>query len=217
MYHHSTRKNHPNRHKIIIAKKPNLGYPVGKRYSTTFCSREIERSQTMDALAAILSRRSIRRFTDQPIPDDLLEQLLQAAMSAPSAHNEQPWHFIVIKDRQILDQIPEIHPYARMLMETPLALCVCADHNLEKDQTADYWTQDCAAATQNILIAAHALGLGACWLGIHPRPQRIDAIKKLLQMPDNTVPFSLIALGRPAETKPPSNRFKTDRIHQNHW
>ena len=171
----------------------------------------------MNALEAILSRRSIRKYTDQTITDDLIEQLLKTAMVAPSAHNEQPWHFIIIKERRLLDEISEIHPYAKMLREAPLALAVCANHNLEKDQEADYWVLDCAAATENILIAANALGLGACWLGIHPRVPRKAALAKILKLPEHVSTFGLIALGHPAEKKSPADRYQTERIHHDHW
>jgi len=171
----------------------------------------------MEALTAILSRRSIRKFTAESIGDETIEHLLRAGCAAPSAHNEQPWHFIVIRDRVILDEIPRIHPYAQMLKQAPVALAVCADHKLEKDKAADYWVQDCAAATQNILLAAHALGLGACWLGIHPRMKRKEAISKLLNLPEHVSPFCLIALGYPAEKKEPSDRFNSERMHQNQW
>ena len=171
----------------------------------------------MEALAAILSRRSIRKHTAQSVDDGIIEKLLRAGCAAPSAHNEQPWHFIIIKNRAILDEIPRIHPYAQMLKQAPVALAVCADHKLEKDTEADYWVQDCSAATQNILLAAHALGLGACWLGIHPRMKRKEAISKLLNLPEHVSPFCLIALGYPAEKKEPDDRYHPERIHQNQW
>ena len=171
----------------------------------------------METIEAILSRRSIRKFTDGPVSDALIEKLLQGGMCAPSAHNEQPWHFIVIKERAILDEISKIHPYAQMLKEAPVGICVCADMELEKDKGVGYWIQDCSAATENILIGARGLGLGACWLGIHPRTERKQAVKKLLRLPDHVEPFCVIALGQPAEEKPPANRFKSNRIHQNTW
>ena len=171
----------------------------------------------MEAYEAILSRRSIRKYQDRPIEDEVIEKLIRAGMAAPSAHNEQPWHFVVIKDRTILDEIPKFHPYAKMLSEAPVALAICADHELEKDPTAGYWIQDCSAATQNILLAAHALGLGACWLGIQPREKRKIALAKLLRLPESVEAFCVIALGYPAEEKAPSDRSHWDRIHQDQW
>ena len=171
----------------------------------------------MNGYEVVLSRRSVRRYKDEKVSEELMEKLLRAGMCAPSAHNEQPWHFIVISDRGILDEIPKIHPYAKMLNEASIAICVCADHNLEKDPSADYWVQDCSASTENILIAAHSLGLGACWLGVHPRAERKQAIGKLLKLPDNIMAFSIIAIGYPAEEKEPAQRFKPERIHNNCW
>lgn len=171
----------------------------------------------MDALEAILSRRSIRRYTNNPVPDEQIEKLLQAAMAAPSAHNEQPWHFIVIKARQILNQIPKIHPYAQMLIDAQVGICVCADLELEKDKDLGYWIQDCSAATENILVAANALGLGACWLGVHPRDERKKAMARLLCLPEHVVPLCIIAVGQPAESKRPAERWKVNRIHYDQW
>ncbi|HGE70115.1 TPA: nitroreductase family protein, partial [Candidatus Poribacteria bacterium] len=130
----------------------------------------------MDAMQAILSRRSIRRYTDKPVSDEVVEQLLKSAMSAPSAGNEQPWHFVVIRDRQILNEIPKIHPYSGMLKEAPLAILICGDESLQKYK--GYWVQDCSAATENLLIAVNALGLGGVWLGVYPIEDRVVGIRK---------------------------------------
>ncbi len=169
----------------------------------------------MEAMEAILSRRSIRRYGEAKIPEEVVQQLLEAAMSAPSANNEQPWHFVVIDDRRLLDEIPRYHPFAGMLREAPMAIAVCGDLALQGRD--GYWVQDCSAATENILLAAHALGLGAVWLGIHPRDDRVEATRKLLSIPENFRPLCLIALGYPAESKPCSNRYNSSRVHRNHW
>lgn len=169
----------------------------------------------MDAIQAILSRRSIRRYTDRQVSDEIVKQLLESAMSAPSAGNEQPWHFVVIRDRQILNEIPKIHPYSGMLKEAPLAILVCGDESLQKYK--GYWVQDCSAATENLLIAVNALGLGGVWLGVYPIEDRVIGIRKLLGMPENVIPFSLISIGYPAEQKPPANRYDESRIHYNRW
>jgi nitroreductase len=166
----------------------------------------------MEALENILSRRSIRRYTDVPIPPEIVTQLLTAAMASPSASNSQPWQFISITDRKMLDEIPRLHPHARMLPEAPLAILVCA----EPDKS-DYWQQECGAATQNILLAAHGLGLGAVWLGIYPREERVAGMRNLCQLPENIVPMALVAVGYPAEPKPPSNRYTEQKVHHNVW
>ena len=169
----------------------------------------------MDAMKAILSRRSIRKYTNKQVPDSVVKEILEAAMSAPSAGNEQPWHFIVIKDRRILDEIPKIHPYSQALNTASVAILVCGDLKLEVHK--DFWIQDCSAATENILIAAQAKGLGTVWLGIYPRTERVDGIRKLLNIPDNVIPVAVIPIGYPAEDKPPAVRFDSSRIHHNKW
>ena len=169
----------------------------------------------MDAMEAIISRRSIRRYTGQAIADEMVEQLLKAAMSAPSAGNMQPWHFVIIDEREILDKIPRVHPYADMVRDAPLAILVCGD--LERDGFGGYWVQDCSAATENLLIAAHARGLGAVWLGVYPRDERVEALRDLLGIPENIIPFALIALGYPDEELCREDRFDPSKVHRNQW
>ena len=169
----------------------------------------------MDAMDVILSRRSIRQYTAQPVPAEAIGQLLKAAMSAPSAGNEQPWHFVVIDDHRTLDQVPGFHPYATMLRGAAAAILVCGDQRLEKHE--GFWVQDCAAATQNILLAAHAMGLGAVWLGVYPVEERVVGFRELLSIPEDVVPFSLLSIGYPAERKPPPDRYDSARIHGNRW
>ena len=169
----------------------------------------------MEAIDAILSRRSIRKYTAERVPETVVNELLEAAMSAPSAGNQQPWHFIVIDDRTILDEIPKYHPYSSMLAEAPVAILVCGDLQLE---TLDgFWVQDCSAATENILIAAQAKGIGAVWLGIYPVEERVRGFQKLLGLPEHVIPLSLVSLGYPAEEKPGANRYNASRIHRNRW
>jgi nitroreductase len=170
----------------------------------------------MDAMVALFSRRSIRKYTAGPITEGVLRELLEAAMSAPSAGNQQPWHFIIINDRKILDEIPSFHPHSHMLREAPAAILVCGDLRLEKH--AGYWVQDCAAATENLLLAVHAKGMGAVWLGIFPREERVTGLRTLLSIPDHVIPFSLIPVGYPAESKSPRpDRYNVNRVHHNQW
>ena len=135
----------------------------------------------MDALEAIRTRRSIRKYEDKPVPEELVQSILAAAMSAPSANNTQPWHFVVITDRKLLAEVPKINPYAKMARNAPLAILVCGDVTLK--QVPGYWVVDCAAAVENLLLAAHALGLGAVWTGVYPRQQRMDGLRRLLAAP----------------------------------
>lgn len=172
----------------------------------------------MEAMDAILSRRSIRKYTAKPIPEQLTKELLEAAMSAPSAGNQQPWRFVVIDDRRILDEIPKFHSYSEMLKEAPLAILVCFDKRLEGKKAGGlWWVQDCSAATENVLIAAHAKGLGAVWLGIYPDEGVVAGVRKLLGLPSHITPFSLVSVGYPAEKKPRADRYDASRIHRNKW
>jgi nitroreductase len=169
----------------------------------------------MDTLEAIFSRRSVRIYTAKPVSHQVLHDVLKAAMSAPSAGNERPWHFIVLTDRAVLDEIPKFHPYSAMLKHAQVAILVCGELTLERH--AGYWVLDCAAATQNMLLAAHAKGLGAVWCGIYPTEDRIRNLRRLLKLPEHVVPFSLVPLGFPAETKEVHDRFDRLRVHENRW
>lgn len=169
----------------------------------------------MDVLEAIHTRRSIRKFLDQPVGEDLIEKLLAAAMQAPSARNQQPWRFVVIDDRSILAKIPPFMPNAAMTAGAPLAILICGDLELEKSE--GYWVVDCAAAAENMLLAAHALGLGACWCGVYPRENRMEGLRHLLGLPQNVMAHSLVVVGHPAEQPKPENRYQAARISRNGW
>ncbi len=169
----------------------------------------------MDAIQAVMSRRSIRRYTRAEVPEDTVKQLLEAAMSAPSAGNEQPWQFVVIRQRRILDAIPSIHPYSQMLKEAALGIVVCGDLSLEVYK--GFWVQDCSAATQNILIAAHGLGLGAVWLGFYPLEDRAAGLKRLLSLLEQIIPLSMVSIGWPGERKAPVMRYRPERVHYDVW
>lgn len=169
-----------------------------------------------EALRNILTRRSIREYTDQAVEEEKIRLLLKAAMAAPSARNSQPWDFVVLTKRAAIDELANFSPYVSMLKEAPLAIVVCGRTDAETG-SPDYWVIDCSAAVQNILLAAHALGLGAVWLGVYPRPERQAALKELLKLPDNVVPHSAISIGYPAEQKEPSQRFKEERVHYEAW
>lgn len=169
----------------------------------------------MDALEAIQTRRSIRRYKAQPVPEELITHLLEAAVAAPSAGNQQPWQFLIVDDRELLDGLQTTSPYAAMLKEAPLAILVCGD--LQREKYKGFWVQDCVAATMNILIAARALGLGSCWTGLHPMEDRTEAVRRLLNLPSSIIPLNIIALGYPNEERPQPMRLDPARVHRNHW
>ena len=169
----------------------------------------------MDILEGILTRRSIRKYTDEVIPQSKIEELVKYGMYAPSARNCQPWHYVLMNDREMFLKVEEFHPHARMLKHAQWGIVVCGD--VESAHTPEYMPVDCAAATQNILLAAHAMGYGAVWLGIYPRPDRITALNELLGLPPHIQAFSLISVGCPAQEIPQPERFKPERIHINKW
>jgi len=169
----------------------------------------------MDTIHAIFTRRSIRKYAPATIPKDIIETWINCGMHAPSAGNEQAWHFLVIDDQVILKQIPTFHHHADMIANASLGILICIDSTLEKHSSMAI--QDCSAATQNILLAVHESGFGAVWLGVYPRQKRIDGLRTLLNIPESIIPFSLISIGKPNETKMTPDRFKKDRIHHNKW
>jgi len=161
----------------------------------------------------ILARRSIRRYTDQAVSKAQADILLRAAMAAPSASNNRPWHFVVVTDRKVLDELAERHPYAKMLRQAPMCIAVCG----KPAASPAYWVQDCSAATENLLLAATGLGLGTVWLGVHPRQEREEAVRSLLKLPDEITPLCLIAVGYPAEHPPARTQYDEERVHWEHW
>jgi nitroreductase len=169
----------------------------------------------MEALEAILTRRSIRHYTNEKVTDEQISTLLRCAMLAPSAVNKQPWHFIVFRDRLVIKEIIEVHPNASMLTGASVAILVCWDENLQHD--TGYGPVDCSAATENILLAAHSIGLGAVWVGIYPRQPRMDAVKKIFKLPDHIHGFSIISIGFPAGKRQQPERFNPERIHFENW
>jgi len=166
-----------------------------------------------ELIKTIFARRSIRKYTTKPVSRKDIKVMLEAAMAAPSASNRQPWHFIVVTDRQTLDRLARAHPYGKMLFEAPLCIVVCGDETV----SPRYWVQDCSAASENLLLAAAALGLGAVWLGVHPRKSRVDPMKKVLKIPETIVPLNLIPIGHPAEEKEPRTQYNELRVHHEQW
>lgn len=169
---------------------------------------------------SLFQRRSIRKFIDEEIDETRVRYMLKAGMAAPSARNEQPWHFIVIDNKSILKKVTSFHPYSQMLNHSPLAILVCGDINKipgDRDEKIKigYLLQDCSAATQNILLAATSQELGSVWLGIYPVSDRVEGVRKLVKLPANIIPISLIAIGKPAEEKTPNDRYLAERVHFN--
>jgi nitroreductase len=169
----------------------------------------------MDALTAIHTRRSIRQFADAPVTDEQLETLLRAAMAAPSAGNQQSWRFVVVRDEATRMRLAEATPYASPVARAPLGIVVLGDTRGNKHP--GYWVQDCSAAVENLLLAAHAIGLGAVWIGVHPVEERENNVREIVGTPQGVVPLCLIAVGVPANPGPEVDRFKPEFVHAEGW
>ena len=163
----------------------------------------------------IFNRRSVRRFTEEAVGDEQLEKLLRAAMNAPSACNEQPWEFVVIRNRDTFKAIRKFQRFSAPLDTADCAIVVCGDTTRQRFD--GFWVQDCSAATENLLLEAEHLGLGAVWMGLHPIEMWTGRMKELLGLPETVVPLGIIAVGHPAEHPAPADRFNPDRIHYDKW
>jgi nitroreductase len=169
----------------------------------------------METMKALITRRSIRCYEPKAVPTDVITALLRAAMQAPSAMNQQPWRFVVIDERATLDRIAVVHPYAEMTALAPLAVVVCADTTALK--APNHWPQDCSAATENLLLAAHDAGLGAVWSAVYPDEAQVTIFRNLLGLPVNVIPHALVPIGYPAENKEPEDRYDPEHVHHNRW
>ena len=169
-------------------------------------------------LETIMTRTSIRAFTDRPIEDEKIELMLRAGMAAPTAVNKQPWAFVAVKSREQLDRLKEANPYARMLESAQAAIVVCGDMTKAiEGPMQSFWIQDASAATENILLAAHALGLGAVWTGVYPNPERVSAVSEALDLPSYAIPLCVIPMGYPAESPDPKDKWKPENVHYEKW
>ena len=169
----------------------------------------------MDFLDIIHTRRSIRKFTDEPVSAEDVQTLLKAAMVSPTATKSQSWRFVVIDDRNLLQEIPNIHPYTTAATHAPLAILVCGD--VEAGRAPGFWPQDAAAAIQTMLLAARAINLGGVWCGIHPNEEREAAFIKMFGLPGTVRPLGLVILGHPAQPFTYEDRYDAAKVHHNHW
>ncbi|WP_022666299.1 nitroreductase family protein [Desulfospira joergensenii] len=169
----------------------------------------------MELFEAIHTRRSIRKYQDREVPFDLIKKILAAAMMAPSTGDARTWHFILVTDPDKKARIREVHPYVKMVTKAPLGILVCGD--LSREKFPGFWPQDCSAAMQNLLLAAHASGLGAVWTGIHPIEDRITRFKEIFDLPDHIHPLGLAVIGWPAQERTAEERYTEECIHHNRW
>lgn len=170
-----------------------------------------------DALNLIMTRASVRTYEDRPVEPQKVELLLRAAMAAPSAINQQPWAFIVIDDKELLRKLADALPYAKMAAKAPLAIVVCGDLPRNADSENAWWVLDGSNASENILLAAHALGLGAVWTAVYPIDDRVASVQQILNLPPEIVPLNLIPIGYPASNPAPKQNWKPENVHRNGW
>ncbi|HIX27736.1 MAG TPA: nitroreductase family protein [Candidatus Barnesiella excrementigallinarum] len=184
-------------------------FPTGKSDAPT---------NEMSVLDAIYTRTSIRSYTDKAVEPEKIEQILRAGMSAPTARNQQPWAFVVIDDKAVMTQLADSLPYAKMLASAPVAIVVCGDLSKALEgEGATYWIQDASAATENILLAAHGLGLGAVWTGAYPVMARVKTIRHILGLPSQIIPLNVIPMGYPDEISAPKDKWKRENVRKNNW
>ena len=172
---------------------------------------------TSGDLDFIIGRRSIRVYAPGEVSAPALAGLLEAAMAAPSAMTKDPWRFVVVRDKQTLAKLASLHPGAAMLASAAMAIVVCGDLDAAFERQLSYLLQDCSAAIENLLLAAHAQGLGACCVGIHPGEPLIKRVKEWLDLPAPVIPVAVISLGVPGEEQSPRTRFKADYVHREKW
>jgi nitroreductase len=164
-------------------------------------------------IETICARRSVRQYTGEAVASRDIRALLEAGMAAPSARDLQSWRFVVVTERERLDRLAEVHPYGGMLKQAGACIAVCGDREVNDA----FWVQDCSAATENVLVAASMLGLGAVWLGVHPRADREDALRDFLGTPENVGILCLIAIGVPAEHPEPRTQYDEEKVHRGNW
>lgn len=181
------------------------------------CAKQ-ETNMENQAIQNIMTRVSVREFTGEKISEAQLDTLLRAAMAAPSAINKQPWAFIVVTDEALIAQLGEALPYSRCSNHPAVAIIPCGD--LSKaipGEMANFWINDVSAATENLLLAAHAMGLGAVWTGLHPDMNRAKMVQEMLGLPEHIIPLCVVPVGVPAEQPEVKDKYKPENIHYNRW
>lgn len=172
---------------------------------------------TNERLNFILARRSIRVYSPGDVGEAVVTKLLEAAMAAPSAMTKDPWRFVVVRDKHTLGKLATLHPGAAMLSSAAMAIVVCGDQDAAFERDLNYLLQDCSAAAENLLLAAHAQDLGACWVGIYPGDAVNKQVKEWLYLPASVLPMAVISIGQPGEQLPPRTRYNAKYIHSEKW
>ncbi len=168
----------------------------------------------METIRAIMTRRSIRSWTDEPVTEQERRIILEAAMNAPSAADARPWHFVALDDPEVIKRFTELGG-TEMLAESTFMVMVCGD--VDKEIYPGFWPQDCSCAAHNMQLAAHDIGIGCVWIAIYPLDERVQVCRKILGIPEAITPFALLAMGVPNEILPPEERYEEGRVHPNKW
>jgi nitroreductase len=179
--------------------------------------KDLMSTTPQDQTAIIFGRRSIRVYSPGRITQPQITQMLEAAMAAPSAMSKDPWRFIVVEGAETLAKLPKLLPGGAMLSTAAAAIVVCGDQEAAFDRHVSYMLQDCSAAIENLLICAHGLGLGACWVGVHPDEKAIQGLKLLFELPTTVVPIAVVSLGIPGEEPGPRTRYNAGFVHREKW
>ncbi len=169
----------------------------------------------MDIFEVLFTRRSIRKFTAEPVSDAHVQRMLEAAMAAPSAGNSQPWRFIVVREKETMQAIAARNPYAQMAKDASVCIVVCAD--LQAEKYPGYWQQDCSAALQNMLLAGRALGIGTVWTGVYPDEERIEAFDTLFSLPKHAHVLGVVVCGHPDQPFKARDTFAPEKIFNETW
>lgn len=211
-----------NKYKIVsivlaIALLATMAHLVAQHRQSADATANANKADVV--MANILSRKSVRSYTDEAVSRQQLDTLVRAAMAAPTGKDMRPWKFVVIDDKNVMKQLAAQLPKAKMLTEAQAAILVCGDLSIkDKDgKSSTNWAFDCSAASENLLLQAEAMGLGAVWTGVYPYDERMDAIKKVVELPDSIVPFSLIPIGHPKGDPQPKDKYDKDNIHYNKY
>lgn len=175
-------------------------------------------SATNSTIEDIMTRTSVRQYSDRPVSKETVDTFLRAAMAAPTAVNKQPWRFVVIDKRTILNSIAGKFNSMTMASQAQLAVVLCGDMDSALEgEGREYWVQDVSAATENLLLAAHSLGLGAVWCGIYPIKERVAEFSSMLNLPENIIPLACVCIGYPNAPTTPKDKWKPENIHYNSW
>ncbi len=177
----------------------------------------------MELMEGLLTRRSVRKYQDKPIPKETIEEIIKAAQYSPTAHNRQPWEFLVVDDKEVLAHLRHLQRWSSFCKDAACVVFVCGDieksfNRNKEDEKWSFIDVDCAIATQSLMLAAWSKGIGSCYCGAAPMQRVVDALTEYLHLPENIRPFAIVPLGYPAETpKQPEDRYKPERIHWKQW